>query len=48
MKMVVEYLEQAREFEQLADETTDAEVKVRMLEQASGQQTEQAIGEAAR
>jgi hypothetical protein len=34
MKMVVEYLEQAREFEHLADETTDAEVKARMLEQA--------------
>jgi hypothetical protein len=36
MKMVVEYLEQAREFEHLADETTDAEVKARMLEQAEG------------
>jgi hypothetical protein len=34
MKMVVEYLEQGRVFEHLADETTDAEVKARMLEQA--------------
>ena len=34
MKMVVEYLEQARVFEHLANKATDAEDKVRMLEQA--------------
>jgi hypothetical protein len=34
MKMIVEYLEHALHFDQLAGETTDAEDKARMLEQA--------------
>ena len=34
MKIVVEYLEQARVCEHLAHETTDAEVKARILEHA--------------
>jgi hypothetical protein len=34
MKMIVEYLEHARQFEHLAGETVDPEVKARMLEQA--------------
>jgi hypothetical protein len=34
MKMFVEYLEHARQFEQLAGEAVDPDVKARMLEQA--------------
>jgi hypothetical protein len=34
MKMIVEFLEHALQFEHLASETIDAEVKARMLEQA--------------
>jgi hypothetical protein len=34
MKMIVEYLEHARQFEQLAGETLNPEVKARMFEQA--------------